>query len=277
VQRTRFKVCDHKGNVVAIHVRVDEPDGTKKIWWEAPDGSTGLPAGVGVTDLPLFGSELVRTIPLGKSLVVTEGEKAALALRAGGVPALATVTGAATAPTPKALRAVALGARFILWPDNDKAGVAHMKMLGQNLFLAGALGVTIIDIAMAGGQWPKGYDAADVVTPETARILLGWMVEDWPIKARRPSARKQISAEVEAEGGIAITLTAQRDKGSVTAALHEAFGMDTAPGRNVKCPMHDDRAASLSVLKDDLRVICHAPCVWATPGVTASEIKASQP
>jgi hypothetical protein len=272
-QTTRFRVCNTRGEVRAIHVRQDMDEGIKRIWWEGPDGSTGLPDGIGVTDLPLFGSELVKTIPITKSIVVCEGEKAALALRTGGIPALATVTGAATAPTPKALKPVALGAKFILWPDNDPAGLKHMKLLAQNLFLAGAVGVQIIqyDPTAEDAVWPKGFDAADVVTPETARTVLAWLVEDWAKKARRTTPRT--TKDTTSEPTDTITVTKQRDKGSVTSALSDTFGLDAVPGKSVRCPMHDDRAASLSVLADDLRVICHADCLWSSPGVTASQIR----
>jgi hypothetical protein len=39
--------------------------------------------------------------------------------------------------------------------------------------------------------------------------------------------------------------------------------------------MHDDKAASLWVLPDDLRAICYAACSWSSPGVTAREIIAA--
>ena len=273
-QTTRFKICDHRGKVIAVHCRKDFSDGTKKVWWETPEGGIGLPEGVGVTDLPLFGSELARTIPVTKAMVITEGEKAALALRAGGIPALATVTGAATVPTPKALIGVAYVNKFILWPDNDKAGKDHMKALARNLFIAGAREIHILnyDPATEDARWPKGYDAADVVIPETAKSILKWMLDDWGTKARRPSARESQGAKADPLDTV-IVVRSQRDDGSVSLALRDVFGMDATPGKSARCPMHDDRAASLSVLRDDLRAICHAPCEWGAPGVTASDIR----
>ena len=272
---TRYKVRNHRGVLIAVHGREDNEDGTKRVWWEQPDGTPGLPKGVGVVDLPLFGSELVKTIPVNKALVVCEGEKDALALRAGGIPALATVTGAATAPTPKAMAYVAWAARFILWPDADKAGLDHMKMVAQNLWLAGARHVQIIRYKPGdGAEWGKGFGAADVVTPDTAKVVLGWLVEDWASTARRPSARK--ANEPTPDDGDVIVVGRQMDKGSVTGALMEAFGLHATPGKSVQCPMHDDRSASLSVLRDDLRAICYAPCQWGTPGVTASDIRAAK-
>ena len=41
--------------------------------------------------------------------------------------------------------------------------------------------------------------------------------------------------------------------------LREMWGVANAtPGRNARCPAHDDKVASLSILKDDRRAICHA-------------------
>lgn len=47
---------------------------------------------------------------------------------------------------------------------------------------------------------------------------------------------------------------------SASAILMELWGVDrAAPGRSVRCPAHDDRIASLSILRDDRRVICKSP------------------
>jgi hypothetical protein len=46
----------------------------------------------------------------------------------------------------------------------------------------------------------------------------------------------------------------------VSAVLQRDFGVERAgPGRTVRCPVHDDRAASLSIARDDRRAWCHAP------------------
>jgi hypothetical protein len=50
------------------------------------------------------------------------------------------------------------------------------------------------------------------------------------------------------------------DDGRASDILREMWGVPNArPGRTCRCPAHDDKMASLSVLKDDKRVICKAP------------------
>lgn len=47
---------------------------------------------------------------------------------------------------------------------------------------------------------------------------------------------------------------------SISDILRDLWGVPNAvPGRSVRCPAHDDRSPSLSILPDDRRVICHAP------------------
>lgn len=132
---TRYQIRTRKGELVAIHARLDTPAG-KRFWWEGVDGTPGLPVGVGASDLPLFGSELAPFIPMNEYLVVTEGERDAMALRAGGVQALATVTGATSCHTSHALFGLARFDKFLLWPDNDDVGLAHMLTLARNMYAA---------------------------------------------------------------------------------------------------------------------------------------------
>ena len=54
-----------------------------------------------------------------------------------------------------------------------------------------------------------------------------------------------------------------QEAGDVVALL-VAAGVDrAAPGRSVRCPMHDDRVASLSIARDGERVFCKAPACEA--------------
>ena len=90
---TRYEVRDASGDLAAVHCRQDGPDG-KRLWWELPNGSKGL-NGLPLADLPLYGVHLLD----GRStVVICEGEKAAQALQAAGVPAVGSVTGAAATP-----------------------------------------------------------------------------------------------------------------------------------------------------------------------------------
>jgi hypothetical protein len=124
---TRYEIRTPMGELVAVHCRQGSgPD--KSVWWELPDGTLGL-GGMPLVDLPLYGAERLGDSPLA---VVCEGEKAAAALLASGVPAVGTVTGAASCPGPDALALLA-GREVYLWPDNDHVGAEHMARIGNAL------------------------------------------------------------------------------------------------------------------------------------------------
>jgi hypothetical protein len=126
----RYEIRDASGRLVAYYVRRDTGDG-KQIWWEQPDGSTGL-NGTCLEELPLYGADLVSDAGADELIVVCEGEKARDALEGVKIPAVGTVTGAAGTPGPEALE-VLRDRRVCLWPDNDDAGRAHMERIGQRL------------------------------------------------------------------------------------------------------------------------------------------------
>ena len=157
---TEYPIRDARGVLRAIHVRRDTPAG-KAMAWLAADRSSGL-GGIRVDGLPLYRSELVPGWLVDTWIVVTEGESDCDALAALGVPALATVTGATrsgdsfTAPSVDALRDVAPGRRFVLWPDNDDVGRGHMSVTAANLYRAGARSVRIAVYKPASLAWPKG-------------------------------------------------------------------------------------------------------------------------
>jgi Toprim-like len=259
---TRYQIRDMAGKLVAVHVRLDSPDG-KRVWWMSPNGTNGLPDGIGVRDLPLFGSELVPAYGAG-IIVVTEGEKDAAALLAVGVAAVGTVTGAATVPHAAALAPVARNRAFVLWPDNDPAGWAHMVALADVLRRAGARSRRMIDVRTQ--DWDAGFGAANLVAgmdPQLALATVATLVDEWSMRPPEPP-RTPVR-----------TWAGPKDDGSVSDALYARYGVD--PGRlprNVRCPRHDDRHPSLSILADDGRAICHSPgCAWSHPGVTASRIR----
>ena len=154
---TVYALRDVKGDLVAEHVRLDFVGAEKVCYWRQPDGTSGL-NGTANTDM-LYGLELLAGKPEAP-VVVTEGEKAADALRPFGILALGTVTGAGAqkAPSLRVLWHLA-DRQVVLWPDNDDAGRRHMDRIAQSLI---DLGVTPFVV-----DWPdapaKG-DAADFVT-----------------------------------------------------------------------------------------------------------------
>jgi hypothetical protein len=147
---TRYPICDASGALVAIHCREDGPDG-KRMWWEQPDGITGL-GGLRTADLPLYGIERLNG---SATVILVEGEKAAEALLAIGIQAVGTVTGASG--TPGAIPLAELtGRRVPVWPDNDDVGRKHMEHVVERLVDIAA-SVSIIDWPDA----PEHGDAAD--------------------------------------------------------------------------------------------------------------------
>lgn len=124
-----YEVRDASGRLFAIHARFENPDGGKEFrWWRNGAWSLG---GLRSADAPLYGAELLAKRP-DEPLIVTEGEKAATALRGVGLLALGTVTGANGTPCPRALAALA-GRQVVLWPDNDQVGREHMQRIVADL------------------------------------------------------------------------------------------------------------------------------------------------
>lgn len=267
--RTRYETRHGPTGTIAVHVRVDGPDG-KRLWWEV-GGRFGL-GGLALRDLEPWATERVARLDPSEPVIVTEGERAAAALWAVGLPAVGTF-GAEVVPSTVALARVAAGRRFLAWPDADEAGRRHMVAVADTLYQAGARAVYLLDYRpTAVPPWPKGHDAADFVasfrgSPEVARTAVVMLAGEWMERLARPVGGTDRRASPDRHP--------DRNDGSVTAALAARYGLAARPGRSVRCPVHDDRHASLSILRDDRRAICHAPtCAWASPGVTARDIAA---
>lgn len=123
----RWEIRTVAGELVATHHR-QEPG--KKIWWERA-GRSGL-QGLPLRDLPLYRSEDIPGFDRTRWVYLCEGEKACDALRALGVQALGTVTGASSCPSA-AILATLQGLRVRLWPDNDDVGRTHMQRVAEGL------------------------------------------------------------------------------------------------------------------------------------------------
>jgi adenosyl cobinamide kinase/adenosyl cobinamide phosphate guanylyltransferase len=136
--------------LVAIKHRRDTPDG-KTFWFTRPDGTPGL-NGQSDKPMPLYRSEHHRD---SDSFVIVEGEKAADALAAQGIPALGT-SGASSTPPVEALEFLR-DKRVVLWPDNDDVGRQHMRRVAERLHAMG-VEVRMVNPSML----PAKADAADV-------------------------------------------------------------------------------------------------------------------
>ncbi len=158
---TRWQAFDARlGRPGPFHVRTDLPDGSKRVAWRVPSGAWGL-GEHRIEDLVYL-----QRLPMPSPVVITEGEKAADAVRAAGLAAVATVCGAGTAP---GIHVVELftGCRVILWPDADANGRDHMAMVARRLEPIVAT-LALVDVP---ADAPKGWDAADA-TPATIRRLV---------------------------------------------------------------------------------------------------------
>ena len=129
--RNTYKICAYDGTLVALHVRIQSPGQKKRFVWQQPDGSSGLHVR-SVSELPLYGTERLPGLKSGRLVVVTEGEKAADALRRRDIPAVGTVTGAAGCPSADVLATLD---RFdvAVWPDADPQARKHAAKLLDGL------------------------------------------------------------------------------------------------------------------------------------------------
>jgi len=268
-----YAIRDAAGRLHAVHVRRETPAG-KAMSWRGADGRSGL-NGRRVDSLPLYGSERVPTWPLDAWVIVCEGESDTDALLDLNVPALGSVTGATvgtdsvTAPTVDALRDIATGRRFVTWGDHDDVGRAHAAAVAANLWRAGAVDVRAVVYRPTAVPWPKGAGARDLIgtaDPMSGAFMVAWLVEAWTLPVGRPGPLLTVTAPPPERG--------TWDPGSVSAALIARGVQNARPGRTVRCPQHEDRAASLSILADDKRAICKAACEWSGRGVIASDVLA---
>ena len=207
---TEFEIRDTAGELVAVHMRFDKPDGTKNMPWKLPDGTRGL-GGMKLPDLPLYRSETLPGAAKCTALVLTEGEKAADVLAAAEPTLLVvgTVTGAGEnqpIPSPAVLQpAIDTGLPIYLWPDTDTDGADHMQRIGQALTAAGAAPL-VIDWKSAP---PKG-DAAN-----------------WALTTDRPSWERLAAAAVAP--GVTVKGTDGRAVHFNAAAAAKLNGEGAAP------------------------------------------------
>jgi len=164
-KETQYFIRNLQGEVIAIHVRIDQPDGAKTFYW-LRDGRKGL-GGLKAAELPLYGTEHLPALPDDATVVVVEGEKAADALWERGIPAVATVCGANVVPSEEVLEPL-VRLDPVLWPDNDPQGREHMQRIGRILRRLGGRPRWL--------EWreaPKKGDAADFTdSPDEIRTLV---------------------------------------------------------------------------------------------------------
>src|SRR5262249_39013344 len=154
----------------------------KEMRWRRPGcdgyGLRGLP----VSELPLYGSELLPALASGSTVVVAEGEAAAGAGSRLGGSVLGAGTGGSTAPADDVRKGL-IGYDVVLWPDKAPPGRRHMATIGKRLV---SIGVTPRLL-----EWPEAPDkgdAADFVAAGGNREALAALV------AAAPSVTKGLSS-----------------------------------------------------------------------------------
>jgi putative DNA primase/helicase len=129
-----YEIRDINGKLIALHVRYMTAKG-KGFRWGLPNGKMGL-GGIKASELPLYGTQEIPRFDRSHWIYINEGEKATDALKALGVQALGTITGASNKEghNPQTLE-VLRGCKVALFPDNDpdQGGLRHMKKHAENL------------------------------------------------------------------------------------------------------------------------------------------------
>ena len=184
-----WKIRDAAGRLFAVHCRFELDDGGKAFaWWR--NGKWTL-SGVKVAAAPLYGAELLGGWDQGAAVIVTEGEKAADALQARGLQAVATVCGSGTTPGAGAL--VVLGGwrgPVILWPDFDDSGRAHMERVRAALPPGPdvrAFAPSDLPVKGDAVEWLAARAAEAPGAGLLAEILVG-AAKCWPAEEQPPAA-----------------------------------------------------------------------------------------
>ena len=193
ISRTKWIIRDIDGNPVAAHHRVDfeDDEGERHKEYPFPGGLKGRPP----SSLPMYGTEQLKDLPDGARVVISEGEKAADALRRAGFVALGTVTGAkktgGDVHCDDVLRHLT---RFsvVLWPDNDAVGRAHMQRHSARLLALGVKELRVIEWADA----PESGDAADYEGDETALLGLIEAAKPFETAAIQVQAFRRFASEI---------------------------------------------------------------------------------
>jgi hypothetical protein len=123
--RHLYVYCDSSGVIVAEKGRWEQ-DGNKTFRWRKPGGTwqAGI-APLKVSDMPLWGADLVASAPVEQTVYLVEGEKSVEACRARGLLTVTCAGGASTTDFGAALE-VLRGRDVRLWPDNDAVGREFM-------------------------------------------------------------------------------------------------------------------------------------------------------
>jgi len=154
--------------ILAQVIRIDLSDGDKTYRQRNAAGEWKSPEVRPLYALP--------GLVLASSVVLVEGEKCADTLNAQGIIATSLMGGSATILDKSDLEPLR-GKQVILWPDNDDAGRAFMRLLGGRLR---AMGCDVRSVEVPAGRPPK-WDAADAAPGEAAGLVSAAKVNPEPL------------------------------------------------------------------------------------------------
>lgn len=127
-----------EGELVGVKGRFERPDPEgskpeKSFRWRLPEGTyeQGL-GGLRMVDMPLWGADTLKDVPLDQRVWIAEGESATEAIRARNEIALCGPWGASQREFGDAFNVLA-GRDVILWPDNDPPGRDYMAAVRKHL------------------------------------------------------------------------------------------------------------------------------------------------
>ena len=235
---TEFRVPAANGRPELVHLRMDLPDGEKRIWWSEA-GSKGLKT-VKVNEIPLWRSWELAKLEDGGTVVICEGEKDAEAVVSARIHAVGTY-GATAHPTDDVLRPLARFA-IVLWPDNDgetqkHAGQAHMERIGKRLQ---ALGCSPRLVKWE--QAPVKGGAADALAQGGPGLVLGLVAAALPMEQLVVPGLEELP-EIVVTGADLRTMTAQA-MDALQAANHSPPVLFVRSGEMVRWRM-DERSRSI--------------------------------
>ncbi len=152
---------DGGGDPVGLVVRWNTPTGKEvRPVSRKRDGSGWIIGGM-PTPRPLYRLPDLLATPAGSRVYVTEGEKAADAVRAVGLTATTSPHGSKSAA--KADWSPLSGRDVVILPDHDRAGERYAADVTRLVTAAGAKSVLIARLVEMWANLPKGGDMADLV------------------------------------------------------------------------------------------------------------------
>ncbi len=154
---------DAAGEPVGVVVRWDRGNGDKDVRPATRSDSGWVLRGM-PTPRPLYGLPELLAAPDESTVYVTEGEKAADAVRECGLIATTSPHGSNSAG--KADWSPLAGRDMVILPDRDDAGEKYAMDVANLSVKAGARTVRIVRLADRWDALPKGGDAADVLELE---------------------------------------------------------------------------------------------------------------